>query len=70
MDEKTLAAEIGIILQAPVVSLIGAIFLIGVVWKVIEWAYRLRIEALQERLALANDRLVDQPKISTNSAEI
>jgi hypothetical protein len=58
MDEKQLAAEIAVILQAPIVSLLGVIAVAAAVWKIIDWAYRLRIEALLERLALANDRLV------------
>ena len=57
MSEPTLASEIAVVLQAPIVSLVGIGAVAGVAWKLVDWAYRLRIDALLERLALANDRL-------------
>ncbi|HEY1719861.1 MAG TPA: hypothetical protein VGG27_01350 [Magnetospirillaceae bacterium] len=57
MADSSLAQEINVILQAPVVTLGGAIALTAVIWKFVDWAYALHIGALNERLALANDRL-------------
>jgi hypothetical protein len=57
MDQTTLGQEIDVILRAPVVTIIGASALIAVIWGLVNWASKLRIDALKERLNLANDRL-------------
>lgn len=64
MSDISISQEIAVILGAPVVTLVGAAALIGIVWKIVDWAYKLRIEglkdhidALRSRLDLANDRL-------------
>jgi len=64
MPDPTSAQQgIGAILTAPVATVIGALVgvlpLLGAFWKLFDWAYRLRIEALQERVTLRDDRLVN-----------
>jgi len=64
--DVSLQQEIGVILAAPVVTLVGAAALIVVVWRFVNWAYGLQISTLREqtqtvreRLALSNDRLAN-----------
>ena len=57
MDQATIAQQLDVVLRAPVVTLIGTGALIALIWVIFNWAYMLRIDALKERLNLANDRL-------------
>jgi hypothetical protein len=42
-----------------VAVLAGVAFVAGLAWKLVDWAYKLHVEALKERLELAKDRLLD-----------
>ena len=50
--------QIAVVLQAPIVSFVCLSAAAAGGWKIIEWVYQLRIEALQERLARASHRLL------------
>lgn len=56
--QVVLTANVTTLVIALVVLLLGILMpLGGAIWGVVNWAYKQRIDALNERLALANDRL-------------
>ncbi len=58
MDKTTIEQGLAVIAAAPAVTIMGLVLVSGFVWKLVDWAYRLRVEALNERSTLYKDRLV------------
>lgn len=51
MDEKSAQQWWAIVSASPPLTILAVVVLIGVIWKLVDWAYALKMDGLKEQIA-------------------